>query len=159
MSNCKDARYRRYPGVSGQRGKRYPPSATAIEERGDGIVSAGFRDAHAVRQQIRKEASTTAHASSAKRGRLPFSRVGRPVASRARARAFYTGKVCAERPQPRGISVSAFSVARWGGFVGCCGRVKHPYCAVKVLNIGAQREARLSWDGESSKSAFSETKL
>src|SRR5271169_4848121 len=28
-------------------GKRYPPPATAIEERGDGIVSAGFGDRHA----------------------------------------------------------------------------------------------------------------
>ena len=28
-------------------GKRYPPPATAIEERGDGIVSAGFGDGHA----------------------------------------------------------------------------------------------------------------
>ena len=34
-------------GFRDDRGKRYPPLATAIEERGDGIVSAGFGDGHA----------------------------------------------------------------------------------------------------------------
>src|SRR3954468_9989124 len=40
-------RYNPSPGVSGLCGKRYLPHATAIEERHDVIVFAGFGDRHA----------------------------------------------------------------------------------------------------------------
>ena len=113
---------RRLWGVSGFSGPRWGAGATAISSECNS--DRGAWRWHRFRWFPRRTCSST---TDSKRGINNGPTPPRPrgggslfLASddrlpRARARAFYTGKVCAERPQPRGISVSAFSVARWGG--------------------------------------------